>query len=339
MGLLDLPNELLLAIKAHIDPADLLTHACYHQLCERTEACYDDSAAEPGFWRALVRANGLGLHALEGDSERTWVRVGVQCAEHAWTCREGACGVARLEDNRKLMQDTAKEWSEWDFGRAVSPEESYAAWRRCIAANPLLGRLSFNSNFPVPFHAESELSRQVAKCAFIRQQNLSGWSHDDLLASHPIALRSFATFPFLTHFKTLSFDNEDFGSYRLQAENEHGITVHDYLITLSKILGKRMSCDQLDEFMDWANNMPKDREDIFPSTWGHRDVLKAASRVGSWFQLMNWTGITTGSRIREGGPYFMTWFEYKELAEDAREHLATYKFARRCTVVDDVPVP
>lgn len=133
------------------------------------------------------------------------------------------------------MQDAAKQWTEWDFGRAVSPEEAYAASGHHITANPLFGRLSFNSNFPVPFHAESELSRQVAKCAFIRHDNLPGWSHDDLLANHPIALRSFATFPSLAHFKTLSLDNEQFGSYRLQAENEHGITVHDYLTTLSEM--------------------------------------------------------------------------------------------------------
>ncbi|GJE99929.1 hypothetical protein PsYK624_162050 [Phanerochaete sordida] len=339
MSLLDLANELLLAIKAHIAPTDLLTHVCFLQLCARTQACYEGAAGVRGFWRALVRANGLGLNDFERDGERTWRRVGVKCAEHAWVCADGACGVARLEENQKRIQEAAEQWPEWDSSKAVTPGEAYAVGGGEITPSSLLGRLGLNSDFPHPLCEELQLRKQIKQCAFIRKDDTPGWSRADLLKQHPVALRSFATFPFLTSFYMLNLHDQEYLESEVQPENKHGITVHDYLTALGEVLGKRMSSDQLNDFLRTMPHLPDGREDLFPKTWAHRDILVVASNVGSWFQLMNWTGISQLEGSEERGPCFVMEFDWKELPKDVREHVDMYEDERPCTLVEGVPAP
>lgn len=135
----------------------------------------------------------------------------------------------------KLMQNAAEQWPEWDCSKAVTPEEAYASDGE-VKASSLFGRLGFNSHFPYPLCDEPLLSKQIKECAFIRKDDLPGWSRADLLKKHPIALRSFATFPFLTSFYMLNLDDQEEGSLsQMQPENKLGITMHDYLTALAEM--------------------------------------------------------------------------------------------------------
>lgn len=306
MHLLDLPNELLHAIREHIGPRDLLAHVAFLLTCPRTSACYAMTATPPGFWRKLLRASGLGLSTVEKDTERRCKRIGVECAKHAWACPDPACGMARFEGNRALVHKAEQGWPNWDIEKAVAPQEVQEHAKGEIKTNGIFARLSFNNRFPVTAFSDARRGRHIQECAFIRQA-APGWSSTDLIKHHPIARRSFATFPALTTMCILNLADNPSYPYGLDIANPAGVTVHDYLIAVSEILGERMSCDLLWDWLQYVRGVPDDQDEIFPDSWAYCDVLLAASKVGSWFQLTNCDGITAEG-ASDDVPSFMIWF-------------------------------
>ena len=108
MNLLDLPNELLLLIKHHIGPHDLLAHVAYSKLCPVTVACYEGACDDdPRFWRVLLRASGLGLYRHEKTENAQWRAIAFECAEHAWSCTHQRCGVERFRESREYFRRRA----------------------------------------------------------------------------------------------------------------------------------------------------------------------------------------------------------------------------------------
>ena len=102
--LLDLPNELILAIKDCFDPHDLLDNVCFGLLCKRTAACYAKLTNKD--WMLLCRANGLGRGTYEGPELAPYYGgIAISCALHAWSCTHPACGKARLAENRESRFD------------------------------------------------------------------------------------------------------------------------------------------------------------------------------------------------------------------------------------------
>lgn len=102
-GLLDLPNELLLMIKDAIDPADLLSNACFFLLCSQTQACYHGVPRKA--WLYMLRASGLGCTPDEQREGVVWRNVALGCARHAWRCDYDGCGVAQIAYNSACLFD------------------------------------------------------------------------------------------------------------------------------------------------------------------------------------------------------------------------------------------
>ncbi|GJE93231.1 hypothetical protein PsYK624_093900 [Phanerochaete sordida] len=291
----DLPNELLLLILAHLDDTDLLQHVCYFKLCARTRACF--ARAAPGLWRRLVRANGLGLNCLEKATEKKWKKVAFECAEHAWACDDPECGVDRLEENRETIKEMQEYWPEWDH--SVDAVDLY--WN--LRPTSLFAQIGFNDRWPHPDADTITLSSAAVKCAFLKPNNR------DLMEHHPIALRTFATIPPL---ESLVID--DVGSWpSVTAKNAGGATVHDALIAMSGVIGKDMTCTQLDKLMAWCGE-----DGYFPTDWSFRDILSATSFVGTWFQLTDWEGLELDSSS------FICQFGSKRLPYTVREHLESH---------------
>ncbi|EKM48380.1 uncharacterized protein PHACADRAFT_109035, partial [Phanerochaete carnosa HHB-10118-sp] len=104
-----------------------------------------------------------------------------------------------------------------------------------IASNTLFSRLSFNGNFPSPLSSTSRQSREIIECAFIRQEHTTGWSTADLLKNHPVALRSFATFPCLAKIWVLNLKDHCTQEHGLEVYNWNDVAVHSFLTALCEM--------------------------------------------------------------------------------------------------------
>ncbi|GJE99950.1 hypothetical protein PsYK624_162260 [Phanerochaete sordida] len=321
MTFLDLPNELLLFIKNDLG-RDLVAHVCYFKLCARTEACYDDVGAPSAFWKRLVRANGLGLSQLETETVTCWRKIAFQCAEHAQACEHPACGERTLEDNRLLVQKAEAEWPYWNVLEAVPYRLPRVLTRlyRAEYSSTIFSHIDFTNEFPSPLHSELRRAVDITKCAFLRPEIARQWRVSDVMQNHPIALRSFASFPPVDGMKLINprpFEIDGSLSDRLlETDSPGGITVHDFLIMLSEYLGRAMSCFELYE-LDCPPFL------VIPSTWTRDDILSAASWSGSRFQLMKWKGIQLAGHDSDGA-WFESNFEPEQLPDDPKEHSHMY---------------
>lgn len=138
--------------------------------------------------------------------------------------------VVVLRSRVRNGQVRGESWPTWRLWKAVTPQEASGGVRGKIKTNTIFSRLSFNNNFPSIRASDEERSARMKRCAFIRQE-APGWSTADLLGNHPIAQRSFATFPALTDMRILNIDECHWDRH---VRNVAGITVHDFLLTLSE---------------------------------------------------------------------------------------------------------
>ena len=97
----DLPNELLMAIKASVDGDDLISHVAFSLVSRRTRACYH--RADEDFWRTKCYAYGIGMPARPSSDKITYEILARACVQHAWDpqCTHPACGITRLNENCK----------------------------------------------------------------------------------------------------------------------------------------------------------------------------------------------------------------------------------------------
>ncbi|GJF00611.1 hypothetical protein PsYK624_169050 [Phanerochaete sordida] len=313
-SLVDLPNELLLLIHSEIDEYDLLTHVCYLQLCSRTRACY--ARSPPRFWRRLARTHGLGLSRMEEDTELVWRKVAVECAEHVWVCQHPECGEQRLKENREAMDKAILQWEDLDCEETIVHDEVWDGTDPGGDNTPstLFLHIDFNSAFPCVEDSESKRSKGILKCAFLKATPPVAYRTSDLVEYHPVALRTFATFPPMAMMDT--YDPKHYDSDGgLQIRNPDGVTVYDVLIAFSEVMSFNMTSKNLRLLMDYTP--PRN---FFPKTWTVADVLQATPVVGSWFQLTHWQGF-----VQEEPTLFSCVFEPKQLPNDVREHINMYK--------------
>ncbi|GJF00716.1 hypothetical protein PsYK624_170140 [Phanerochaete sordida] len=329
--LLSLPNELLLLIHDSIEPWDLLAHVCYHQLHARTRACYA-KAYMTDFWQNLIFYNGLRITWRDVEpTETVWREAALRYAKHAWTCAQPACGRERLATNRHLMQRALATWDSDDWDGTFILDSREAAFSGDIESSDIFRYINFNNSFPGHDLDEDTRSMLTGECAFLRADPEidEGWRMTDLLANHPIALDSFATFPPISWLRIFQdfIEGEDAD---VETTNDEGVTVGEALTSLATLLDKGLTQDKISTlvcFGPWVDLPDVDDSAPFPSSWSQQDAVRAAHRVGHWFQITRWTGFTFECFDETGMIAFIK-CEDKQLPDNVRTHIAKYSYPR-----------
>ncbi|GJF00715.1 hypothetical protein PsYK624_170130 [Phanerochaete sordida] len=326
--LFSLPNELLLLVRDHLGPSDLLGHACFYLLHPRTRACYRAYDNQPRFWTSLLFENGLTLSTYEvGPTDAIWRMAAIECAQHAWVCKHPACGVRRLEANKASLQEVRQSWSteHWDgclpFDTFL-PIESPTP----IKQNPLFLSVGFNNTFPPPQLPAEMRSILIGACAFLREtpEDVDGWLPTDLISMHPIARRSFATFPPVNSLFIIGDILKD--GKDPSVTNYDGVTVLDALTALSEILGMEMSEDDIGALggstfwpeYDYDDSESESTPGPFSENWPPKHVIQVARCAGNLFQLAQWMGFRFDIITNEALAFIE--FESKPLLDNAWSH-------------------
>ena len=130
-------------------------------------------------------------------------------------------------------------WPHWDYEEATpyNPFDQNA-WPERQVASTLFLQIDFNNQFPSPRDSEEKRSEDMLNCAFLKPNTSTAYHIPDLMRYHPVALRTFATFPATEVMDTydpkgndILYDDKD----GLKIRNPSGVTVYDVLITFSEV--------------------------------------------------------------------------------------------------------
>lgn len=234
-----LPPELLLIIKEYIPQSDLRTHVCFYSTCRTTASLYGDSGEQAAFWRRSCALAGIGW--LRSDS--SWKEIAFETIARDGFCSHPQCGGALLEWNgttrfthsRKdhlliieaaIQVERAMRLYDWD------PEEG--AWDASLDEYDAVEWTTPDRPTPVcsRIFQWMQFSASPSSFAFNLPTEVRLRSHETLLPrhrldiiAHPIATRSFATFPTV---RRMRFHYHGL-TYGTKANNVPGVTVWDVL--------------------------------------------------------------------------------------------------------------
>ncbi|KAH8107846.1 hypothetical protein BXZ70DRAFT_16470 [Cristinia sonorae] len=253
-----LPVELWAIIKTFIHPSDLLTHVSFFVVTESiADVLYGNPQRQAAFWEALCLSNGLGCVAQDERNEETgapnvpWGVVAIECAQNAVHCHHPECGLARLRENGmwdcssshilnssltnayysavECMELIGHKYSSWDEifrlnmlmnatrGRLQIPDHT------CLV-NPLLKQIMFERE-----HEQSAVPSDATEESYLRPYDEE--TVPSRLCDHPIALRSFATFPPMLG---MFFMGEMIPGLGFKACSQLGVTVDSFVREIHK---------------------------------------------------------------------------------------------------------
>jgi hypothetical protein len=231
-----LPNELLLLVKEHIPVSDLRTHVCYYLTCRTIAAFYGDNSQQAAFWRRSCCLAGIGW--LKADS--SWKEIAFETIAMDGFCPHPHCGGTLLDWNGKFLLLLCCE-----ILTLVQAQRVESAMRR-YNWDPEDG--AWDANFD-PENAEEwvlpghpiPVFNYIFRHVKFKSQHLPPWFHDPhdakfradgedvnyqrALTSHPVAIRSLATFPSVRRLNFLGFSL----GYEHRFDNALGLTVWDIL--------------------------------------------------------------------------------------------------------------
>ncbi|CAL1708165.1 unnamed protein product [Somion occarium] len=226
------PVELLAMIKAEIPISDLRTHVCLYKAALRFADLYEDDDEEDEFWQASCILSGIGFIEDE-DAWTTWKSVAFECLDEDGFCKHPQCGGARLEANTrgmvKFMNLSAKPTMQ-ELQEAILQCKN-VEW---VNHSPLLKHFCFGSPMARREHGHFH-HLEVEEDTYLDHPDIK---EDDppeyQWKLHPIARRSFATFPVakaLHVFKPIA----DFGG---DVENLYGVTMDDVVTRLHESIDR-----------------------------------------------------------------------------------------------------
>ncbi|OBZ74123.1 hypothetical protein A0H81_06224 [Grifola frondosa] len=257
----DLPNELILVIKELIEDTDLRTHVCFYHACRRTAALYDkDMKTQNAFWERCCRLSGIGSLPEDGQ-DICWKAIAFECISKDGFCTHPHCGVTLLEANvlgMKYALDLRVEWNEHH------PEHHFRSWSDYMSVADELDKLR------IPPHAlfkhitfspiRTGVENDARVCCVARTSPSRDCQHSlCALYLHPIARRSFATFPPLDTMWLAGYVGLEGREY-MNVENARGVTVWDIQTFIRNQLEYPISDDSAFRYSHSTNG----REDAGP---------------------------------------------------------------------------
>ncbi|KAJ3487683.1 hypothetical protein NLI96_g3362 [Meripilus lineatus] len=223
-----LPVELLSEIKSHIPLHDLFTLVCFYKTCTKFAQLFGSVQTQAKFWESACLLAGLGCLPGERAEEVDWKHVAFDCIERDGSCKHPECGRARLE------------WNEADKMADTTSLAPVPTWETFDA---LVAQGNWSTTCPNEAIRGIALAKHsftdIGEDAYLRQYNdihdekeESDENLKQYLWDHPIACRSFATFPPTRSMCVFVFED----SKRVQ--NENGVTVWDEICGIRKVFNR-----------------------------------------------------------------------------------------------------
>ncbi|KAH8107847.1 hypothetical protein BXZ70DRAFT_16356 [Cristinia sonorae] len=255
--ILDLfPVELLAMIKEYIPQGQLMTHINFYlSFPPVTPSLYGNDEQQELFWEKACAQAGLGYRQRELNNMQqvSWRRVVWEEIVNHLECDHVECGQGLLQFVSDAMESQItidlNDCTRTDFFSVIpdSPDK----FSNGTIVNPVLGFIHFPDKLPGInvfqfFERDMYLYDPKKKVQDPARQ---------LLDLHPIAARSWATFP-PSRRVLLS------GTYHNQplvVENVFGVTVWDVHLTLQRMLEDELSAKQLQQLLDG-----NDYRSVFP---------------------------------------------------------------------------
>ncbi|KAL6300624.1 hypothetical protein BKA93DRAFT_828929 [Sparassis latifolia] len=250
------PTELFLMVKEYIPHSDVRTHACFYSTHPRIAAIYDANAEDQDlFWRHALWLSGIGLLDGEDPEKVQWKKLALGIVDRDGFCTNPRCGGALLEQNAEDMRK-CMEHAE----RPFAPFAAYPA--DAPVALPLLTNAFLAIDAEFVGTKPSELVRIPTG-----QSTSAGKPIYTPLRAHPIASRSFATFPPIQQMWFNPYVGQKLGP----ASRRYGVTVRDVLETINEGLDEPLQVpavafcigDVMRSLADWDPETPVPRWNIF----------------------------------------------------------------------------
>ncbi|GBE87400.1 hypothetical protein BKA93DRAFT_753989 [Sparassis latifolia] len=277
------PNELLLMIKARIAETDLRTHVCFYNSSTRIAGMYGNVWEQEEYWKKLCWLNGLGLLPGESCKSVSWKQIAFECVEDDGFCDLPDCGGNALVKNVALM--AAADYNLERPTQALAHKEGGPD----LDCSPLLSHIKFRSNQEWSWRMKPDYDAQL----YVRPSEAqSSWGRR--LHAHPIACRSFATFPPI---QRLNF-SELYGLEFHPTKRTTGVTVWDVQSTLQKKLDTGILASGVAEFLEW-------HETNVPKHWDVRTMLNELCTLRGMLSVVRWDGMEISIDDDDDGPYFV----------------------------------
>ncbi|KAH9933084.1 hypothetical protein B0H21DRAFT_89107 [Amylocystis lapponica] len=315
--LIDLPNEILFQIKGHISASDLRTHVCFYKSYPRISALYAAEHDEEAFWEQACWLAGIGLKHSESPqklslSDYTWKRIAFDCIERDGFCEHPECGDTLLAHNAICMARCIKN-GIIPYKKPLAVERSAAVAAPTI--NTLLESIAFK-------RLQSQDQDEFGLISFPNVGDVEGdaylscesplSAYDSLPATldeHPLATRSFVTFPPVTKmtFRPLI-------GYTIESvKRSTGLTVMDVVAALYSVIDTELEVEVVDGYLE---NIP----DFVERNWlrNHSDssyhlefyrefsvamTLRMLRTFRDILDVDNWDGLFWINTTDEGGTY------------------------------------
>ncbi|KAI0332709.1 hypothetical protein GY45DRAFT_438469 [Cubamyces sp. BRFM 1775] len=285
---LNFPAELLLVIKELLDPSDLRTHACYYLSSPRVAALYGSAGDPDAFWRLACWNCGIGAgltpleHDFDGNpsddlSDPSWEDIALDSITRDGFCTYPECGERLLEYNRRSMRSVADEITPF---RPHHPSDH--DHRIAISGHQLFGRMVFKwkrpslNGYGSPIERDAHLRMSGAPLRWSDYADFESQPDDYpglYLGEHPLAARSFATFPPVSNM-LLVYLASNWEEERISLRLVRPIIVLDIIKMVHKGLDKRLDVVDAYEHMSL-------HEECIPETWSHADAFRVARNMRS----------------------------------------------------------
>ncbi|KAI0785584.1 hypothetical protein C8Q75DRAFT_893793 [Abortiporus biennis] len=291
-----LPNELLTMIKEEIPESDLRTHTCFYNASSHFAALYGNEKNVERFFEKAYILSGLGISPDEDFTSISWVNLATRIIREDGFCDHPECGGNRLEKNAELMSRPEFEsdepyWSslkiygeEYDeFLGDDEDDEDYISLASDLVVNPLFQYVTFSEHSTKHWIDDDDAPEEES---FLRYANRYGQgavtTNLPRLDSHPIATRSFATFPpvrttMLVFWEDISVDTP---------RNSFGLTVWDVVVQVHSILDETLKATSLSELL---KNV--DYREAFRPGCDLRDIIDAISNFRGFLSYFRWNGL------------------------------------------------
>ncbi|PCH40819.1 hypothetical protein WOLCODRAFT_150847 [Wolfiporia cocos MD-104 SS10] len=249
-SILDLPNELLMAIKECIPLSDVRTHVCFNNCCTRISSLYDLVPDE--FWRQALFYSGISPE--DDDEHETFKNAALDYIASDGFCTHPWCGGQLLEYNAREMESLLEGIP--GILHLFDEDSDLPDYELAQHGHPLLAHVTLHTasgRFIAPTEEAEQSTWSVVKA----YHKVAGTATLNL-AYHPIARRTFATWPPLRSMSlTLYLDPAKFWGVEVpdvllpDSVSEYGVAVGDVISALHE--GWYEPCS-LNELADWVDD-------------------------------------------------------------------------------------
>ncbi|KAL4252634.1 hypothetical protein ABKN59_005290 [Abortiporus biennis] len=286
-----LPNELLMMIKEEIPESDLRTHTCFYNACSHFAALYGNERNAERFFEKAYILSGLGLGPDEEPGHISWINLATRIIRQDGFCDHPECGGTRLDENAELMlisefKPNEPYWSSLNiYGHDEDdnldyPDENENDLQASLIPNPLFEHVAFSEQEKKSPEEETFFQYSTGTCA----------KNTSRLHLHPIATRSFATFPPVCTAWVVGCDD-----VVIKPMNKFGLTVWDVVASMQSKLDTSLQAFAIYNLLDIDE---VDYKEAFPPGCDLKDIIHALLTYRRFLTHFRWNGLYCDNWVR-----------------------------------------